>query len=589
MDCIISGISLYTQNLLLVLAYCLPEEEEEEEKEERRPRGHKHTSSTASAGSEPAGGIRRSQNNLRPELRLIDLTSETETAMESLTVSRFERLGAGDYHLGVLPAQNVASSVVTTRGALETLAGFGTDMWNVAINPKSLFNSGASIKSRDSNDGGSSSRVASTAGSMLASQRSGKNSVHPNLLKPGIKIFIHSPYDCILATKRDLADHYVWLLEREQYQQAWELVDQHPEILSAAEKLPELAQGTPERSQGSDDFYEETASVVDETRNFYSSAEKEKRRVGELWVQELIEAGDWTRAGQICGKVLGSPDRWEKWVWTFAGANRFDEIANYMPTQPLHPPMPGTIYEVVLGHYIQTDKPRFRDLLERWSTELFDLNTISTALEDQLKYRDVREDSVDDGEIGRDWRIVMESLARLHEANGRNREALKCYIKLQDADSAMRLIKQSHLADAAADDIPGFFALRVPQDRVGKMNMAELEQATQEAVTLLVDEAQHGLVKPAVVVSQLQEKSLNLYIFFYLRGLWRGEGLMEHSGQFRERLVSDSKSLVDDFADLAVHLFAVYDRSLLMDFLKSSTAYAFEKVRFLCFRRLAAC
>lgn len=572
MDCIISGISLYTQNLLLVLAYCLPEEEEEAE----QPRGHKRTTSTS---SEPPGGIPRRQNNLRPELRLIDLTSETETAMESLTVSRFERLHSGDYHLGVLPSQNVASAVVATRGTLGAIAGFGTDMWNVAINPKSLFSSGGSVKSRDSNDGGSSSKVASTSASILASRRSGPNSVHPNLLKPGIKIFIHSPYDCILATKRDLADHYVWLLEREQYQQAWELVDQHPEIMVSAESLPEFSQGTPERTQGSDDFYEETASAADETRNFYSSAEKEKRRVGELWVQELIEAGDWVGAGRICGKVLGSPDRWEKWVWTFAGANRFDEIANYMPTQPLHPPIPGTIYEVVLGHYIQTDKPRFRDLLERWSTELFDLNTVSTALENQLKFRDVREDSVEDGEVGRDWRIVMESLAKLHEANGRSREALKCYIKLQDADSAMRLIKQSHLADAVADDIPGFIALRVPQDRVDKMNMVELEQATLEAVTLLVDEAQHGLVKPAVVVSQLQEKSLNLYIFFYLRGLWKGEGILEHSGPFRDRLVSDSRSLVDDFADLAIHLFAVYDRSLLMDFLKSSTAYAFEKVR----------
>lgn len=579
MDCIISGISLYTQNLLLVLAYCLPEEEEEIE----QPRGHRRTISTTSNSSEPPGGIPRRQNNLRPELRLIDLTSETETALESLTVSRFERLNSGDYHLGVLPARNVASAVVTTRGALGAIAGFGSDVWNAAINPMSLFSSGASVKSRDSNDGGSGSKVASTSGSIPAARRPVTTSVHPNLLKPGIKIFIHSPYDCILATKRDLADQYVWLLEREQYQQAWEVIDQHPEIMVSAENLPELSQGTQERTQESDDFYEETASAADEARSFYSSAEKEKRRVGELWVQELIEAGDWTRAGEICGKVLGSPDRWEKWVWTFAGANRFDEIANYIPTQPSRPPIPGTIYEVVLGHYIQTDKPRFRDLLERWPTELFDPNSVSTALENQLKYRDVREDSTEDGEVGRDWRIVMESLAKLYEANGRDREALKCYIKLQDADSAIRLIKESHLADAVADDIPGFITLRVPQGRVDNMNIGELEQATQEAVTLLVDEAQHGLVKPAVVVSQLQAKSLNLYIFFYLRGLWKGEGILEHSGTFRDRLVSDSKSLVDGFADLAVHLFAVYDRSLLMDFLKISTAYAFEKVGGLLF------
>ena len=110
------------------------------------------------------------------------------------------------------------------------------------------------------------------------------------------------------------------------------------------------------------------------------------------------------------------------------------------------------------------------------------------------------------------------------------------------------------------------------------MTPAELEEATTEAVTLLVDEAQHGLVKPEVVINQLQEKKLDLYTFFYLRGLWRGEGMHEHSSESRARLVTDSQNLVDQFADLAVHLFAVYEQSLLMEFLKTSTAYAFEKV-----------
>src|SRR3954452_12038502 len=98
----------------------------------------------------------------------------------------------------------------------------------------------------------------------------------------------------------------------------------------------------------------------------------------------------------------------------------------------------------------------------------------------------------------------MESLAKLHEANGRSREALRCYIKLQDADSAMRLIRSGHLAEAVADDIPSFIGLRVPPEQRRHMSPKDLEEATSEAITLLVDEAQHGLVKPEVVVNQLQ-------------------------------------------------------------------------------------
>lgn len=581
MDCIISGISLYTQSLLLVLAYCLPEDDDEEDEDDGRAlsKQHKSTPSTTSTGSGPSGGIRRKPNNQPPELRLIDLNSQAEADKDGLSVSRYERLSSGDYHLGVLPARNAASAVASSRGALEAIAGLGSDMWNAAINPKSLFSSGASIVSRDSgDDGGSSSKAASSSGIIRPSgSRISAATVHPNLVKPGVKIFIHSPYDCILGTRRDLGDHLGWLLERQQYQQAWELLDEHPEIMTGPADTNRPS--TPSQQQGSEnDFYDDESVIGSAPRNMYSSSEKEKRRIGELWIQELIEQKNWTVAGQVCGKVLTTHDRWEKWVWTFAGAKKFDEIANHIPTEPMRPPLPTTIYEVVLGHYLQTDKPRFRELLDRWCPELFDIKTVTTALENQLRYRDVREDSIDEGEKGRDWRIVVESLARLHEANGRHREALKCYIKLHDADSAFRLIRDSHLAEAVADDIPSFIGLRVPPEELGQMTEKELELATSEAITLLVDEAQHGLVRPDVVVRQLEAQGLYLYLYFYLRGLWKGEGIKEHMGENLDRLVMDSQTLVDDFADLAVHLFATFDRELLMQFLRSSTSYNFEKV-----------
>jgi vacuolar protein sorting-associated protein 41 len=541
-----------------VLAFC--SNDKDESAEEKPSRGHKHNLSSTSTGSEPSGGIKRKQNNAPPELRLIDLTTHEEVYMDVLSVSRFERLSSNDYHLGVLPARNVAAAI-STRGALETLAGFGTDMLNAALNPKALlFSSGASVRSKDSNDGAS--------GTSTSTLRPGTTTVHPSLGNPGLKIFIHSPYDCVLATQRDLGDHLQWLLEHHQYQESWELVDEHPEIVGSPERSFE--QGTsPEQTQATDDFYDDTASVAEGMNHFYSSAEKEKRRIGELWVKQLIDEGDWALAGQICGKVVRTPDKWETWVWRFAGANKFDEIVNYIPCEPTHPPIPTTIYEVILNHYLKINKPMFRDLLDRWPPELFNVSVVAATLEDQIKYREVREDSVEDGEVGRDWRIVMESLAKLHEASGRNREALKCYIKLQDADSAMRLV---------ADDIPSFIGLRVPPERRRIMTPKELEEATSEAITLLVDEAQHGLVKPEIVVNQLQAKEMHLYTFFYLRGLWSGDGIHEHGQESRARLVFDSQSMVDAFADLAVRLFALFDQPLLMTFLKTSTAYTFETV-----------
>ena len=585
MDCIVSGLSLYTPTLLLVLAYITPgeEEEEEEEEEEKKeaviPKGHKSKASTASTGSEPRGGIRHRQNALSPELRLIDLGSSVEVDTDTLTVSRFERLSATDYHLGILPAPRALPIAHTSRGTLETLSGMGSGMWNATITAGGLLGSGASVRSNGSKDSDSLKKAQSASSGSRIQPGSRAHAVHPDIAAPGMKIFIHSPYDCILATKRDLSDHLSWLSEHKKYQECWELIDEHPEVISTSvEKLAEIGPDPSDRHASSDDFDDDVSSNVDSaTRLINSAVEKEKRRIGELWIQQLIAADDWSASGKVCGKVLGTSNQWKEWVYTFVAAQKFDEITPFIPTTQLQPPLPSEIYEVLLSHYIAHDRPRVRELLEQWSPDLFDTKSITTVLENQLKYRDVRQDSVEGGEVGRDWRIVMECLGKLHVAGGRYREALKCYIELQDADTAMSLIKDYHLVDAVADDIPGLILLRVSKEQMRSAPIEELQEATSEAISLLVNEAQHGIVRPQVVVQQLESKNMPLYLFFYLSSLWSGKGIEEKPGENRERLLSESKSLVDELADLAVHLFALYDRELLMGFLKSSTFYTFEK------------
>jgi hypothetical protein len=575
MDCIVSGLSLYNPTLLLVLAYVTPEKEDKE-KTAVTPKGH--DVSTASK-SEPRGGIRRRQNALSPELRLIDLRSSQEVDTDTLTVSRFERLSATDYHLGILPAVRRPPVPQTSRGTLEALTGMGSGMWNATVNATSILSSAASVRS----NGSKGDKAQSSASTAHAKSENSRNAAHPDAATPGMKIFIHSPYDCILATKRDLSDHLSWLLEHKRNQEAWELIDEHPEVISSSpERLAEIGPGTPDQAQGSsDDFFDDASSVADSaSRLINSSVEKEKRRIGELWIQQLIADGDWVTAGKVCGKVLGLSQQWKHWVYVFVAANKFDEITNFIPTTQLKPPLESTIYEVVLGHYISQNRSRVRELLEQWSPDLFNIKIVTTALENQLNYRDVREDSVEDGEVGRDWRIIVESMAKLYLADGRPVQALRSYMKLQDANTAMALIRNYHLVDAVADDIPGLIFLRVSREQKESASIEELREATSEAVNLLVAEAYHGRVRPEAVVKQLEANDMPLYLFFYVSSLWRGDGIEDERLENRERLLVESRALVDELADLAVHLFALYDRELLMDFLKSSTYYTFEKVSY---------
>ena len=129
-------------------------------------------------------------------------------------------------------------------------------------------------------------------------------------------------------------------------QKPGQVIPEIPDILSAIpEPLAEFIPSTPSKAQAKagssgDNFYDDESVADSSLNNAYSSSEKEKQRIGELWLQELVEEGNWARAGQICEKVLNTPDRWEKWVWTFAGAKKFNEIADHIPSEPAVPPLP---------------------------------------------------------------------------------------------------------------------------------------------------------------------------------------------------------------------------------------------------------
>lgn len=540
-------------------------------------------------------------------MRIIDIRTKEEVCVaDTLNVSRFEGLSATDYHLGILPAMRLGNKAIPTRGALEVIGG---GLWDATMYPTRLFSSAASVRSGGSHSGtGSGSKAPSDATTAIGVPLNADNVPHPATLTSGMKIFIHSPYDCVLATKISLSDHFSWLNNHALHEEAWNLVDRHPEVVGTlGEETLDSLPGTPKNFQGDlVDFFADDSSQKTNSprRNFNSQAEKEKRHIGEKWLQQLVSAKNWEKAGQTCGKVLGTSSRWEHWVWIFAEAKKYEEIIPYIPTTQLRPPLPSVVYEMILGHYISVDRLRFQELLQRWPPELFDAGSIIEAIQARLRGGDIREDSTEDGETGRDWRILMQGLAKLYVAHGRPRQALGCLILLQDADAAVALISESHLINAVSDDIPGFILLRVSKEQQKSAPLAELEEATLEPIRLLVDETHHGIVRPEIVISQLQQHgNMQQYLFFYFRALWNGNTTASATlptatprkirrpssvlpaTSTTHLAASEGKSLVSDHADLAVSLFAEYDRPLLMNFLKTSQSYTLSSASAVCKQR----
>lgn len=565
-DCVISGISLYTPRLLVVLAYLEADEQ-----------------SSGDADQSPRG--RHRQKGMEPELRIIDIETKEELSADTLSVSRYEGLASSDYHLSVLPPWRTPEGQVVQRGALGAL---GHGLLDATMYSARLFSSGASIRSTTS----SGDKISGRAPPSFISRRFSldepiSKEVQVVSEAPGAKIFVHSPFDCVVSVKRDLSDRLSWLSSRGEYAEAWKLVDEHPE---AAGSAPDLAEATSETG-GSESslgafFADDQSSVMAAGRLQASAANQEKARLGELWLEQLISYEKWAEAAEVCGKVLRDSSRWEHWTWLFVRKDKLDEITPFIPTD-LHPPLSEGVYEHILNHYVSRDTSRFRELVDMWPSELFDPNNVTLAVEEKLKSASV--------EVGSDdWRVLTECLAKLLLVGGRYREGLHCYIQLQDGDAAMSLIREHRLVDAVSDDIPAFIMIRVSKEQMKSAPKAELEEITAEPIQLLVREAYTGIVRPETVVSQLQTANRILFLYFYLRALWRGDALPQeapkprrgrgaHARDAASKLAADEgKALIDGFADTAVEVFADYDRPLLMEFLQTCTSYTFETATQIC-------
>lgn len=566
-DCIISGISLYSPTVLAVLGYIEAEE--------------KPTDEQSGQSGDRVG--RRRPRGQEPELRVIDMESKEELSADTLSVSRYENLTASDYHMCVLPPWKM-NVPVSQRGALGAL---GTGLWDATMYPARLFSSAASIRSSTSSGDRNSSRAPSTFGSRrLAPDEPLATEVQEVTESTGPKIFVHSPYDCVVALKRDLADHLTWLNEHEKYAEAWRLLDEQPEAAGFMNEAGDNISIITERPRSSlsDLFGDDRSSITATDRGSVTAALQEKRRIGELWIEQLVRDDRWQEAAEVCLKALAATPRWEHWAWTFIQKDKLDEISSIIPVD-LRPPLPPKLYENILEHYLSRDRQRFSGLIDSWPFDLFDVRTITTAIEEQLESEKMTPET-DDG------RILIRCLAKLYLAGGHYNDALHCYIRLKDADTAMALVKDHHLLDALSYDIPAFIMIRVSKEQMKSAPISELADITAEPIKMLVSEAYTGIVPLDTVIKQLQAADRPLFIFFYLRALWRGESLSREAekprrGRHRQDAASklaadEGKNLVEQFADTAADLFAQYDRPLLMEFLQTSTAYSFDTAVAIC-------
>ncbi|KAI9654861.1 MAG: Vacuolar protein sorting-associated protein 41 [Alyxoria varia] len=585
-DGVVSGLSLYTPNLLVALIY--------------RTRNDEDEVKTNSNTNTSKRGIRRRQNGLPPDLRLLDLDSSETVELEGLTVSRHETLSFPDYHLSTLYVDDVSKGKYASQRG--TFGALGNGLWDVSKNATRLFSSSASFTSEASSGEGTSSIARPASFTEKPTSNETPTTMTKYFSKPGVKIFIQSPFDCVLAVKRDLSDRLTWLVEQRHYREAWELVDTHPEIVvpGFSKDVPQSPPRTPTTSiQSLKGFLEDEQSSQSSTstETMQQAVDRQKQHIGDMWMSQLADQGDWTSAGSISRKALGNSSMlWEKWIFNFVEAAKFDEIAIEIPNSELHPPVSSNAYNVVLEHYVEHDRSMLEKLLKRWPAELFHVQRLIFITEAKLGSGDVQGDAE---EGGGDWRILQESLASLYLADARPGEALKRYIELKEADPALELVRENDLFSVIAEDVYRFILVRVTRSDQKSTDLTRLADLTMEPIRLLVYAATQNLISVSFVVSTLQRRgpASKPFLYLYFRALWKGETDESHNSLNREQsptplmrtttagiprarhrrfavppslhTSTQTRPLLAPFADLSITLFAEYDRSLLTSLLKS--------------------
>ncbi|KAI8852801.1 hypothetical protein BC829DRAFT_360401 [Chytridium lagenaria] len=341
--------------------------------------------------------------------------------------------------------------------------------------------------------------------------------------------YVVSPKDIVVAKPRDLDDHIEWLVERARYEEA----------LQAAEGA---------NTKG----YTGRLSVTQVVE------------IGVKYLGSLVTEGKYELAAATTTKILRQDSRlWEEWIFTFAEANHLHEILPYIPTKD--PALSSAVYEMVLGRFLESDKTRFKGLIKDWPHKLYNVKVVADAVGRHLKqYPDDRD--------------LLESAIELYTADRRHGQALVCGLRLGDK-TILSLVQSYNLFTTVETDLDLLFDYNARMMADIKHEDVDLkdygwregELLTPAVLNLRKDGVAEGLRLlvnntdriPVYLISSGLKARRNLHI--YLDALFRkdrAEGMDYHS--------------------LQIALYAEFDHSRLLDFLRLSTAYKLEHAYEIC-------
>ncbi|KAK0565354.1 Vacuolar protein sorting-associated protein 41 [Tilletia horrida] len=356
--------------------------------------------------------------------------------------------------------------------------------------------------------------------------------------------YIVSPHEIIVARPRDARDQIEWLLSRQRFADALARIDYLGKSTAAA-------------------------------LGFDAS------EIGRRYLDWLVEAHHFDKAAKVASKVLGhNAKAWEDWIFLFVERGKLSSVIPYIPTS--EPTLSVLVYDMVLAHWLATDLVELRRTIRDWPPQIYSMHAVVLAIEDRLQ-RDPSMDQPSKKESGiitppedADSTVLMECLAEIYMANHLPGKALPYYLRLR-RPTVFDLIREHNLFMSIQDQVLQLLEfeedLRKRDGPAGAASEASLKRSSilnkpskhGTAIDLLVEHT-HSIPVPQVV-SQLEQKPRFLYMYL-------------------DTLFDKDPQAVASFSDIQIGLYAEYEYSRLMSYLRTmSSYYSFEKAYKICEER----
>ncbi|VDK49048.1 unnamed protein product [Anisakis simplex] len=277
----------------------------------------------------------------------------------------------------------------------------------------------------------------------------------------------------------------------------------------------------------------EAVEYANEHKN--SLKELNALHIGKAYIDSLIAKGRYhdaaTNLRTVCAK---HKDLWEYYVNEFERHNVVLQLAKYLPEKD--PQLEPECYQNVLVAALYNHPLLFYGLIKTWNPELYRVGAII-----DMAMKRVMQNTPSRPLSSRDIAAIYRALAILHTHERKYDKALALYIRLSDK-TVFQVIERYHLFDLV------------------KNNISKLMEVDTDLAIRLVIENANSLPARTVLTQIAKYPKLQMA---YLNQLFeRNEG--------------------NEFADLAVRLYAEHDAKKLLPFLRSKQCYDITKALEIC-------